>query len=98
MKYLCLIYDDENVMNAMPQAEQDAFMGEYYAFTDGIRQSGQYVAGEARRISLPSRGTPSRASPGNPAWRKEPAAQIKILRSAPRSRAKGEACVAPPSE
>lgn len=47
MKYLCLIYDDENVINAMPQAEQDAFMGEYYAFTDGIRASGQYIAGEA---------------------------------------------------
>ncbi len=47
MKYLCLIYDDEAVVNAMPKAEQDAFMGEYFAFTDGIRESGQYIAGEA---------------------------------------------------
>ena len=47
MKYLCLIYDDEKVVSGMSKAEGDAFMGEYFAFTDGIRQSGQYVAGEA---------------------------------------------------
>jgi hypothetical protein len=47
MKYLCLIYDDEKVMSDMPKAESDAFMGEYFAFTEGVRQSGQYVAGEA---------------------------------------------------
>ena len=47
MKYLCIIYDDEKVMEKMPKEEQDAFMGEYFAFTDGIKSSGQYVAGEA---------------------------------------------------
>ena len=47
MRYLCLIYDDEARINEMPSDESDAFMGEYFAFTDGIRQSGQYVAGEA---------------------------------------------------
>jgi hypothetical protein len=47
MRYLCLIYDNEGTMAAMPQAEAEAFMGEYFAFTDGIRKSGQYVAGEA---------------------------------------------------
>ncbi len=47
MKYLCLIYDDETLWEAMPPAEYEAYMGEYFAFTDGIRQSGQYVAGEA---------------------------------------------------
>jgi hypothetical protein len=47
MKYLCLIYDDENVWQQMPKAESDAYMGEYFAFTEGIRQSGHYVAGEA---------------------------------------------------
>ena len=47
MKYLCLIYDDEKVWEAMPPAESEAYMGEYFAFTDGIRQSGQYIAGEA---------------------------------------------------
>jgi hypothetical protein len=47
MKYLCLIYDDENTWATMPKPESDAMMGEYMAFTDGIREGGQYVAGEA---------------------------------------------------
>jgi hypothetical protein len=47
MKYLCLIYDDEQVMAGMSKSEGEAFMGEYFAFTEGVRQSGHYVAGEA---------------------------------------------------
>ena len=47
MRYLCLIYDDEKTIDAMPKGESDAFMGEYFAFTEGIRESGHYVAGEA---------------------------------------------------
>jgi hypothetical protein len=47
MKYLCLIYDDEKKMSAMSKAEGDAFMGGYFAFTDDVRKSGHYVAGEA---------------------------------------------------
>jgi len=47
MKYLCLIYDDEKLIDQMAPADGEAFMGEYFAFTDGIRESGQYIAGEA---------------------------------------------------
>lgn len=47
MKYLCLIYDEETKLANMSKAEGDAFMGEYFAFTDGIKKSGQYLAGEA---------------------------------------------------
>ena len=47
MKYLCLIYDDEKKAGAMSKSEADAFMGEYFAFTEGIRKSGHYVGGEA---------------------------------------------------
>src|SRR5882724_2928457 len=47
MKYLCLIYDQEPQMVAMSKSESDAFMGEYFQFTEGIRKSGHYVAGEA---------------------------------------------------
>jgi hypothetical protein len=47
MRYLCLIYDDEKKIGAMPKAESDAFMGEYFAFTDGIKKSGHYLGGEA---------------------------------------------------
>jgi hypothetical protein len=47
MKYLCLIYDDQKKAAGMSKAEGDAMMGEYFQFTDGIRKSGHYVAGEA---------------------------------------------------
>jgi len=47
MQYLLLIYDDESKMNEMSQAEQEAFGGEYFAFTDSIKQSGHFRAGEA---------------------------------------------------
>jgi hypothetical protein len=47
VKYVCLIYDEEKKMATMTKAEGDAFMGEYFAFTNGVRASGHYVAGEA---------------------------------------------------
>ena len=47
MKYVCLIYDEEKKAAAMSKAEGDAVMGEYFAFTEGIKKSGQYVGGEA---------------------------------------------------
>ena len=47
MKYLCLIYDEEKKLGAMSKNESDAFMGEYFAFTQGIQKSGHYLGGEA---------------------------------------------------
>jgi hypothetical protein len=47
MKYLCLIYDEEAKLNAMSKAEFEALMGEFFAYTNSIRSSGQYVAGNA---------------------------------------------------
>jgi hypothetical protein len=47
MKYLCLIYDDEKKWETMSKAEADAYMGEYFAFTDAIKGSGHYIGGEA---------------------------------------------------
>ena len=47
MKYLCMIYDDESRWGKMPKAEAEAMMGDYFAFTDGIKKSGHYVGGEA---------------------------------------------------
>lgn len=47
MRYLCLIYDEEKKLAAMPKPEGDAFMGEYFAFTQDVKARGQYVAGEA---------------------------------------------------
>jgi hypothetical protein len=47
MNYLCLIYDEEKKIAGMPKSESDAFMGEYFAFTEGIKTSGHYVGGNA---------------------------------------------------
>jgi len=47
MRYLCLIYEDEQQWAAMPAAESEATMGEYFTFTEGLRTSGRYLAGEA---------------------------------------------------
>jgi len=47
MRYLCLIYDDESKWGTMPKEQADAMMGEYFAFTEGIKKSGHYVGGEA---------------------------------------------------
>ena len=47
MRYLCLIYDDEKKVATMPENESNAFMGEYFAFTEDIKKSGHYIGGEA---------------------------------------------------
>ncbi len=47
MRYLCLIYDEEKKLGGMSKSESDAFMGEYFAFTDGIKKTGHYIGGEA---------------------------------------------------
>jgi len=47
MRYLCLIYDEEKQLAGMSKTESDAFMGEYFGFTEGIKQSGHYLGGEA---------------------------------------------------
>ena len=47
MRYLCLIYEDEKNWGTMPKEQADAMMGEYFAFTEGIKKTGHYVGGEA---------------------------------------------------
>ena len=47
MRYLCLIYDDESTIGAMSKGASDAFMQEYFSFTDAIRKSSHYLGGEA---------------------------------------------------
>ena len=47
MKYLCLIYDEEKKLDAMSKEEGEAFMGEYFGFTEGIKKSGHYLGGNA---------------------------------------------------
>ena len=47
MRYLCLIYDEEKKLSGMPKGESDAFMGEYFTFTEGIKKTGHFLGGEA---------------------------------------------------
>jgi hypothetical protein len=50
MKYLCLIYDEEKKPQGRSRDESDAFMGEYFAFTEDIERSG-YDMIEARDLN-----------------------------------------------
>ena len=47
MQYLCLIYDDEKLLERMSQEDAQKFMGDYWAFTEAIKTSGHHRAGEA---------------------------------------------------
>ena len=47
MKYLLLIYTDERAAAAASPEEQNAVMGEYYAFNNETNASGVFNAGEA---------------------------------------------------
>ena len=47
MKYLLLIYENEASMAGLSEAEQGKIFQEYVDYTNGIRKSGNYVAGEA---------------------------------------------------
>ena len=45
MKYMLLIYDDEQAWAKMGASEQQKLFGEYMVFTESIKKSGQYVSG-----------------------------------------------------
>jgi hypothetical protein len=47
VKYLCLIYEDEKNWGTLSKEQAEAMMGEYFAFTDGIKKSNHYIGGEA---------------------------------------------------
>jgi hypothetical protein len=47
MQYMCLIYDNEQAWQGMPEDERNAVFGEYNAFTESIKSSGNYLAGDA---------------------------------------------------
>jgi hypothetical protein len=47
MEYVILIYSDENTEANMSQEELDAWMGEYYAYTEAMDKAGIRKGGEA---------------------------------------------------
>lgn len=44
MKYLCLVYVEENVLNAFPQDERRAVSDEAMAYCDKLQQQGRLLA------------------------------------------------------
>jgi hypothetical protein len=47
MQFMLLIYDDGEIWQGFSEEEQKAIMGEYFAFTDELREAGAYVAADA---------------------------------------------------
>ena len=47
MQYLLLIYDNEKIWADMPKEESQKLFGEYMQFTQDIKKSGHFVAGDA---------------------------------------------------
>lgn len=47
MKYLLMIYTNEQLDAQRTAEESEANMGQYYAFTNDVREAGVMVAGEA---------------------------------------------------
>ncbi|HUH05213.1 MAG TPA: YciI family protein [Kofleriaceae bacterium] len=47
MQYLCLIYENESIPKAMSESEQQQYFGEYFSFTNEVKEKGLFVGGEA---------------------------------------------------
>ena len=47
MQYMLLIYDQEKILQGLPEEERNAFMGDYFAYTNELKEAGAYVAGDA---------------------------------------------------
>ncbi len=46
MQYMLLIYDDEKQWAEMPEERGRELMGEYFAYTEELRQAGAFIAGD----------------------------------------------------
>lgn len=44
MKYICLVYVEEAVLNAVPKSERQALSDESLAYCDDLQKKGQFVA------------------------------------------------------
>jgi|SRR5918995_6874302 hypothetical protein len=47
MQFMLLIYDDGQTWRNFSEEERNAVMGEYFAYTEQLREAGAYVAGDA---------------------------------------------------
>jgi hypothetical protein len=51
MKFLCLAYEEERVLNALSRSEWDLLRGETLAYVDGLRDSGHLILTNALQSS-----------------------------------------------
>lgn len=51
MKYMMLIYSNEKAWQSLSEADQGAIFGEYMAYTDELKRTGKWLAGEALQRS-----------------------------------------------
>ncbi len=75
MKYLCLIYADETVWERRPSDEQEKIRGEYIAFADGIKRSGQFLG--SNRLAPTQAATTVRLRDGRVSTTDGPFAETK---------------------
>jgi hypothetical protein len=47
MKYLCLIYENQDAWATRPKEDTDKILGEYRVFGEDIKKSGHYLGGHA---------------------------------------------------
>jgi len=75
MQYLCLIYQDEKEWQKLPAAESMKIVGEFSAFTESVKKSGNYLGGNA--LQPTQTATTVRVRQGNVATTDGPFAETK---------------------
>jgi hypothetical protein len=75
MKYLCLVYIDENRLDALSEQEFDGLTGAALANDDALRRSGHYLASNA--LQSVRAATSVRVHDGKPAVTDGPFAETK---------------------
>ena len=46
MRYMFMLYDDENAFEALPSAEKAACIGQHMAYSEALKKAGAFVEGE----------------------------------------------------
>jgi hypothetical protein len=77
VKYLCLIYLNEDEMAAMPEAEMNALNERHLEFNNGLRESGNWIEAEALDPGTTTKRV--RVRRGKPAITDGPFAESKEL-------------------
>lgn len=77
MRYLCLIYLDEQELDAMPPAERNALNAAHLDFNDTLRSSGHFLLAEA--LDPPRTASSIRFSRNKPVVTDGPYAETKEM-------------------